>query len=773
MLQEVTAPETQVLQHDLGSFLALQDLARSLDVSDTTEYWKCAPYLVNFMDEYDPKRRFIETVEGTQSPAKILQALCADTGILLSREDVSSHRQLDPCNARLRNLVVAMLDSEAWRLLWVPPSWHYYEPEGEFSQPACKALTKRLIFSSWQVVPKVVAAFLSYEAERRMLGIGPSGEPGSQAPEARRRRGALLRFGVIADRPTGMPVLSLLYPSFVLAREVDPRQWATAGPVSKLPKLQEILDRATVTCADLLKDLTAGAPAEGDVDERWYWAAPIMLDLRGDAPAAKAWFGQANLAGQWRGGEPASGTAADEDDDGEGEDAWAAHVRAARELANKPVALKRPPADLAAVLALNAVAGPAVTALRAIARVAGGLQRVTDKSLRNQAGQVAEGFRSLFNQPDVAAMLRRLNNEEPYWQRVLEYCSRGGLQSVLDEYAHVLVEYLGVSGRPVEQIQREVSAAIQDALTLRAATVAADLVTVDRGTQAITIDDKIRFRTRFAVRYGGRSQEEPQTVQRQGDILKAFNSPFWPFLLCSTSVGQEGLDFHLYCHAVVHWNLPSNPVDLEQREGRVHRYKGQAVRKNIARDFSIKASYSTSGPSSDSWRQLFDAGRDARALELSDLVPFWVYTPEGGARIERHLPMILLSKEVEQAEGLRRSLAVYRMAFGQSRQDDLVQFLQQYLTTEQINAAVTELRIDLTPPPSPDRHKSGVLQAPGELAGDGQATETDLVRFGLGDFEELLDAFSAITRAPVVLSVETVEQLLIDFSALRGHEQNG
>lgn len=48
------------------------------------------------------------------------------------------------------------------------------------------------------------------------------------------------------------------------------------------------------------------------------------------------------------------------------------------------------------------------------------------------------------------------------------------------------------------------------------------------------------------------------------------------------SRSEEGLDFHRYCHAVVHWNLPSNPIDLEQREGRVHRYKGHAVRKNVA-----------------------------------------------------------------------------------------------------------------------------------------------------------------------------------------------
>ena len=70
---------------------------------------------------------------------------------------------------------------------------------------------------------------------------------------------------------------------------------------------------------------------------------------------------------------------------------------------------------------------------------------------------------------------------------------------------------------------------------------------------------------------------------RVESVSNAFNSPFWPFVLTSTSVGQEGLDFHLWCHAVVHWNLPANPVDLEQREGRVHRYKGHAIRKNLAR----------------------------------------------------------------------------------------------------------------------------------------------------------------------------------------------
>jgi hypothetical protein len=769
MLEEIICPGVRVMARDIESFLALQKLGRSLEVPDVIEYWKSAPYLLNFMDEYDLKRVFVGAVSSSQVRPEVFHALSGDTGVFLSREDVSAYCQLDPGNARLRNLLHEMLDSETWRLLWMPPSRRYYQPEGEFARLGAQSLTKRLIFSSWQVVPKVVAALMTYEAERRMLGIGPKGEPGSQGAEARKKRSGLLRFSAPAGRPTGMPVLGLMYPSFALASEADPLKWATAEPGSSLPTLRDVLEKARTICSGLVEALTKSAPIDGDVDERWYWAAPILLDLSRDAASAKAWFGQANLAGQWRGVEvPTSSDDVTDADEAEVNDAWAAHVRAAREIASAADDLKRPPTDLAEVLALYAVAGPAVTALRALARVAGGLQRATDVSLRNQASQVAEGFRSLFNQPDVRVMLQRVNNEEPFWQRVLEYCARGGLQAVLDEYAHVLVEYLGVSGRPAQQIERAVGTAMREALTLRTATVAADSVNIDELGKDIKIAEKMRFRTRFAVRYGGRAHEEAKTVQREGDVQKAFNSPFWPFVLCSTSVGQEGLDFHLYCHAVMHWNLPSNPVDLEQREGRVHRYKGHAVRKNVATDFSSSMTYSTSGVDSDSWRQMFESARMGRPTGLSDLIPFWVYTTDGGAHIERHLPMIPLSKDIDRAEALRRSLAIYRMAFGQSRQDDLVKYLQRYLTGEQIKQAIVELRIDLTPTPSASRDKSGVLQTPGDLVSD-ELTVDGLSNVGLTDLENLLDSFAAIRPVLASVSAGALERFLDDFAALASH----
>lgn len=76
-----------------------------------------------------------------------------------------------------------------------------------------------------------------------------------------------------------------------------------------------------------------------------------------------------------------------------------------------------------------------------------------------------------------------------------------------------------------------------------------------------------------------------------------------------------------YCHAVVHWNLPSNPVDMEQREGRVHRYKGHAVRKNVAAAYADRAV----GTNGDVWAQLFAAACDDRDPGENDLVPYWVF----------------------------------------------------------------------------------------------------------------------------------------------------
>jgi hypothetical protein len=49
---------------------------------------------------------------------------------------------------------------------------------------------------------------------------------------------------------------------------------------------------------------------------------------------------------------------------------------------------------------------------------------------------------------------------------------------------------------------------------------------------------------------------------------------------------------------------------------------------------------------------------------------------DGGARIERRVPMLTMSRERGQLRRLKRGLALYRMAFGQPRQEELIEYLE-------------------------------------------------------------------------------------------------
>jgi len=86
---------------------------------------------------------------------------------------------------------------------------------------------------------------------------------------------------------------------------------------------------------------------------------------------------------------------------------------------------------------------------------------------------------------------------------------------------------------------------------------------------------------------------------------------------------------------------------------------------------------------------------------LSEIFPFWVYAPPGGARIERHVPCLPLSRDRARLEALRRSLAVYRMVFGQPRQEDLLIYLLKRFPEGRVEALMRKARIDLSPPHPP------------------------------------------------------------------------
>jgi hypothetical protein len=194
------------------------------------------------------------------------------------------------------------------------------------------------------------------------------------------------------------------------------------------------------------------------------------------------------------------------------------------------------------------------------------------------------------------------------------------------------------------------------------------------------------LRTHFAMRFG-QAQGHTADGENPVDVRNAFNSPFRPFVLASTSVGQEGLDFHHYAHAIVHWNLPHNPVDLEQREGRVHRYKNHAVRKNVA---AKHGSGSDVVESDDPWTRLFELADDG----AGDMRPWWVFT--GDAAIQRLVPTLPLSSEVARLQDLVRATSLYRMTLGQPRQSELLEILAGLSPSEQ-QVLRDAISIDLSP----------------------------------------------------------------------------
>ena len=54
------------------------------------------------------------------------------------------------------------------------------------------------------------------------------------------------------------------------------------------------------------------------------------------------------------------------------------------------------------------------------------------------AFDLAAEFLTLFNKPESIAAVRLSTSKDSYWKRVLNYCESGCLQSVLDEFFHVL-----------------------------------------------------------------------------------------------------------------------------------------------------------------------------------------------------------------------------------------------------------------------------------------------------------------------------------------------
>ena len=640
MLVQKQLPGLALTPRDLHDYRFVSRVANALGQSDMLEYWRSAPYVLELMDGYVVKK---ELEASDSADTDLVAAVRQQRPYLLSKSRVNSYSQLDPANAKMRALSEHILDSGSWQLAWVPPSLPYYEATGPYREEAATAFTKSLVFSAWNVVPKAVSSVLSYEAERRLRSRGQTQGKDYDAPRAR----GLLAFAITADRLTGMPVLGLLYPSMTLAQAGDPLRAARHLGTS-LPLTRAQLEDHVHTEIEHLLGLLPPGKDTGAADEAWYWAAPMLLDSTlSTTPVPDLLdlpFGV---------------------DDQEADTRFRDHLIRAQEL--RAEELGRRPSDLSQVLTQLAIGGLGVVSLRALSRVIGGETPLENQVARDRASSMAWTLRNHLNQPEMMTLVRRVGDESAYWRDVLAHSVDGVLTSVLDEYCHVLKESLGVAEKDPDTIAARIAEEVEGAVSMRASTNRVTDMSVVDGQLALTT---FGMRHHFAVRFGRGVEDAAQNREEQ--VRRSFNSPFWPFVLSSTSVGQEGLDFHVYSHAVVHWNLPGNPVDLEQREGRVHRYKGHAVRKNVARAYGSEPSVVSA---IDPWARVFELAAADRPDGESMIYPYWVFPLEGGAKIERYVPALPLSKESQAYRRLQRTVGAYRLVLGQPRQEDLLSYL--------------------------------------------------------------------------------------------------
>ncbi len=635
-LVQVFKPRLSVETDDLKEAKAVGHIAELVSAPGILEYWKSAPYLLNFMRDYKLREK-LQAVK-LRPPSELRKAIRAATPFSISKEQVEGYEEIPFRNGRMRALANSAFQHGLDRALWISPS------RPSFGEPV--PVTKTLVFSDWSMVPDAIAALLSHEASRRM---NMSSDIVSRT-----------------SRPIGVEeMMPMLCPSPSLAAWADPL--ALESRFGRAFTYDQLQDQVCIVLRERIEPACLAR-----LSEQSDRLLPLLLGSELGEHIAWGELGAIEHDGDDEHGAMARtidviGRALDSDDHHSDADA--------RDVCQK--------------LAEFALGSPATCALRALARLCPELS-IDDPGLISAAIAIALGFRSLYNQPESRALLEE-SSPLNYWRQINAHAAQNDLAAVLDEYLHIVMESERADQYDAAERARLIAAKVVEVVALRPAQITLDHWTVGRSRME---DQTFEVRARFAMRFATKSEEE-KGVRRTTLVQAAFKSPFRPFVLASTSIGQEGLDFHPYCARIVHWNLPRNPVDIEQREGRVHRFKNHAVRRNIAAKFGDCAPKIAN---TEPWAAMFEAAHDSEISEgrPGDVVPYWVYP--GEAKIERMVLMLPFSREVERYKNLMKSLANYRLAFGQPRQDELIELFSSM--NDDILQELAELQISLRPPSS-------------------------------------------------------------------------
>lgn len=553
------------------------------------EYAKSSPYLLSFMDKYKLKEKLAKAY--TEHPWKIKQK----QQYLIKKKNINTYERIPSCNAKLDKLSNILFgekgEKHGEQLFWIPASHPYYKVPASNVFAKNQDFSKVLVFSAWEMVPRMIACMISYAIEQKSISHAFPSATYTNTKENSEKDA------------------------------LDKQEGEKAG-TGRLRR--ESLELVTC-CSDFLKDAyNPKAYLGNDLKEI---KAGIKENFKNtsrftlvEQPTTAKFLLEA--------------------------------IKLLDSNTEEKILISEDGLD---TLVNMAIGSPGICFYRLLG----------NKDLAQEAA--TKFCNNIFNRRYNAAVIDILYNKksvQTYFKQVIDYCVMGNLQAVLDEFAYMIDERSN-GERNVEMIQKRMIESF-----------------IDRNYQEIDTTEsfgkekkkKWRIRTHYAMPYGNIRMTD-QATNRANDVRLAFNSPFRPFVLASTSVGQEGLDFHWYCRKIMHWNISSNPQDMEQREGRIDRYKSLFVRRNVAKFH----------PETYTWNEMFDLARtEAKDKGFCELVPYWSIPQDmlksiaetDREYIESIVPLYPLSMDYDRYRHMKSVLRLYRLTMGQPRQEELLEFFK-------------------------------------------------------------------------------------------------
>lgn len=535
---------------------------------------------------------------------------------------------------KLRALVEKVIRPADMALPWMPPTLKWWRLGGAWQTPdSGKALplTKTLLFSRFRIAPSVIAGLVSLEVEREAAPI-------DYAYRAL-PRSSRFRSGGSRSSPG---VAAAFFPWPWLVAAIDPAKNADAD-------IEHVLTEATQSLrrwlnGEGIKIRRSSKPP------RPIWKLVTAMQRRVAGDDAADLFTQQGYIGRAL-----------------GKKVLATELKSWR---NAATAVEMP-LTLSEVkeIARFALSAPGVVLGRAVQRHWPGcisednlglVFKVAWSALRPYVGHryfdhALAGKRS---------RRRRADDMTPLMRGVVA----GNLEALLDEQLALWLRVGSLTGSKLLEELSTVLALQTGRMTVHSR---ASSRVNGKGTDSFVIRSHAALpfvdgSDRGSSRRPGRKIEGDVKGER---LKRAFNSPFWPHMLTTTSMGQEGLDFHLWCKRVVHWDLPTNPVDLEQREGRISRYAGLSVRDVLAREkgpAALEAVARRPFDRASPWLELFaTVDKESESKSTADnpgLTPWWVLPEASLMRVVLEMPM---SEQTVRLERILDDVLYYRLALGQ------------------------------------------------------------------------------------------------------------